>query len=43
MMTLQFNEAGLERINTPVDNSQQEGRYSDWTCVVYYTARINST
>ncbi|NJE73240.1 hypothetical protein E0L15_01155 [Pseudoflavonifractor sp. SW1122] len=22
MMTLQFNEAGLERINTPVDNSQ---------------------
>ena len=43
MMTLQFNEAGLERINTPVDNSQQEGRYSDWTCVVYYTAKINST
>ncbi len=43
MMTLQFNQAGLERINTPVDNSQQEGRYSDWTCVVYYTARINST
>lgn len=42
-MTLQFNEAGLERINTPVDNSQQEGRYSDWTCVVYYTATINST
>lgn len=42
-MTLQFNEAGLERINTPVDNSQQEGRYSDWTCVVYYTAKINST
>lgn len=42
-MTLQFNEAGLERINTPVDNSQQEGRCSDWTCVVYYTATINST
>ena len=42
-MTLQFNEAGLERINTPVDNSQQEGRYSDWTCVVYYNATINST
>lgn len=42
-MTLQFNEAGLGRINTPVDNSQQEGRYSDWTCVVYYTAKINST
>ena len=42
-MTLQFNEAGLERINTPVDNNQQEGRYSDWTCVVYYTATINST
>ena len=42
-MTLQFNEAGLERINTPVDNSQQEGRYSDWTCVVYYNAKINST
>lgn len=42
-MTLQFNEAGLKRINTPVDNSQQEGRYSDWTCVVYYTATINST
>ena len=42
-MALQFNEAGLKRINTPVDNSQQEGRYSDWTCVVYYTAKINST
>ena len=42
-MTLLFNEAGLERINTPLDNGQQEGRYSDWTCVVYYTAKINST
>lgn len=42
-MTLQFNEAGLKRINTPVDNSQQEGRYSDWTCVVYYNATINSS
>lgn len=42
-MTLQFNEAGLKRINTPVDNSQQEGRCSDWTCVVYYTATINRT
>lgn len=41
-MSLTFNEAGLQRINTPVDDSKQVGRYSDWTCVVYYTAKINS-
>lgn len=41
-MTLTLNEEGLRRANTPADPSQQEGRFSDWTCVVYYTTKVNA-
>ena len=42
-MAVVFSQAGLNRINAPAQAADQRGRMSDWTCVVYYTAKLNSS
>ena len=41
-MTVRLTKAGLEEVNKPANTSDQEGKYSGWTMVVYYNASLHS-
>lgn len=41
-MTVALTESGLAQVNTPASQSDQEGRYSGWTMVIYYNATLHT-
>ena len=39
-MTVRLTEEGLTQVNTPASDNDQEGRFSGWTMVIYYSATL---
>ena len=42
-MTVKLAKAGLAEMNQPVDDADQQGKYSGWTMVIYYTAQVQAS
>ena len=41
-MTVTLTSKGLNEVNTPASASAQQGKYSGWTMVIYYTATVHA-
>ena len=41
-MTVKLTDRGLAEVNQPVSSSDQQGKFSGWTMVIYYNATVHA-
>ena len=41
-MTVKLTDRGLAEVNQPVSSSDQQGKFSGWTMVIYYNATVHT-